>query len=449
MSKALQERAHILIVDDDPALGRVLKALLKQDGLEASHVLSGPKALALLEKRPFEMVISDLRMPEMDGISLLRELSARWPELPVVMLTAHGTVPLAVEAMKEGAREFVLKPFEREELIYVIRSQLDQSSSHKDAPSALGSDALIGTSKAMGEVRSLIAKAARTDASILLRGESGTGKELVAKAIHEQSERSSEPLISVHCGALPDSLIESELFGYEKGAFTGALRRKPGRVELAEKGTLFLDEIGDTSPLVQVKLLRLLQERSFERLGGRESISADVRFIAATHRDLDTMVAHDDFRADLFYRLNVVPIWLPPLRERDEDIALLSEHFVTTLGATKGQKNAELTSEAISRLQKHRWPGNVRELQNLIERLIVLSDHARIGLADVERELSHAPSVPSSAQDDSLDARRRDAERKALEETLARCNNNRTQAARVLGVSRRTLYNKLEAYGLI
>jgi DNA-binding NtrC family response regulator len=448
------ERQHVLVVDDDEALGKVLEALLRQAKLDATYVPSGVAALEALERRPFDLVITDLRMPGMDGMALLGHLTTRWPSLPVVMLTAHGTVPLAVQAMKSGAREFVLKPFDRSELLYVVDAQLTHAERQTEPPQpALTSRALLGDSKPMKAVLDVIRKAARSSAHVLIRGESGTGKELVAKAIHAESARHAESMVTVHCGALPDSLIESELFGYEKGAFTGATKRKPGRVELARGGTLFLDEIGDTSPMVQTKLLRVLQDRTFERLGGTETLSVDTRFVAATHRDLEALVAQGDFREDLFYRLNVIPIDLPPLRERAEDVIALAQHFVASIGRDNGVPEAHLTAEAVTRLSQHDWPGNVRQLQNVVERLIVLSDTPRIELAQVEMELSarrrRVASEAPSAIDESLEAKRREAEKGALEQTLVRCQNNRTQAARVLGISRRTLYNKLEEHGLV
>jgi DNA-binding NtrC family response regulator len=454
MHPNIEEGRSVLVVDDDEALGKVLEALLRQAGLEVAHVTSAAAALDAIERRPFDLVITDLRMPVMDGMELLGHLAARWPSLPVVMLTAHGTVPLAVQAMKAGAREFVLKPFDRSELLYVVGAQLTHAARQLEPPSPeLTSSALLGDSAPMQAVFRLIQKAARSSAHVLIRGESGTGKELVAKAIHAQSARHAESMVTVHCGALPDSLIESELFGYEKGAFTGATQRKPGRVELASRGTLFLDEIGDTSPMVQIKLLRVLQDRTFERLGGTETLSVDTRFVAATHRDLETLVEKGDFREDLFYRLNVIPIDLPPLRERGEDVIGLAKHFAASIGADNGVPDGHLTAEALTRLSHHEWPGNVRQLQNVVERLIVLSDSPRIEVAQVERELSARgranASAVSMATEESLEAQRRKAEKGALEQTLLRCHNNRTQAARILGISRRTLYNKLEEHGLV
>jgi transcriptional regulator with PAS, ATPase and Fis domain len=297
-------------------------------------------------------------------------------------------------------------------------------------------------------------KAAPTLATVLLRGESGTGKEVAARTVHAWSNRSQGPFVAVHCGALPDNLLESELFGYEKGAFTGATQRKPGRVELAHGGTLFLDEIGDISAAVQVKLLRLLQEKEFQRLGGTAPEKADVRFVAATHRDLEAMVAAGEFREDLFYRLNVVPVWMPPLRERGEDVAMLARRFVADLAVANGRPGLALEPGAIEALSAHPWPGNVRELQNLLERLVVFAEGDAIRRADVEAELgrgSRGASTPPTAPvagSTSLGDQRAEAEKAAIRDALARAKGNRTQAARLLGISRRTLYNKLGELGI-
>ena len=462
----------VLVVDDDPAVGKVLGALLHQDGLRACHAASGVEALKELDRQPVDVVITDLRMPGMDGMELLTRVHRQLPDLPVVMLTAHGTVDLAVEAMKAGASEFMLKPFDRQEILYVIRKVMKAASRRADAVprTFLAGSGIIGDSPAMDEVHRMIRRAAASDSTVLVRGESGTGKELVVRAIHQQSPRRKGPLIKVHCAALPDTLLESELFGYEKGAFSGATSRKPGRVELAHGGTLFLDEIGDISPAVQVKLLRVLQERQLERLGGTKTITVDVRFVAATHRDLESMLSTRDFREDLFYRLNVVPVWLPPLRDRGQDIELLARHFCVELGKVNRKLEVDIEEEALRLLRSHPWPGNVRQLQNFMERLVVLSEQVIIDTAEVERELSRLPGMakltagsvpaeepprsapvveePPEGEMKTLDAWRAEAEREALTRTLERCGNNRTKAARVLGISRRTLYNKLEEHGL-
>jgi DNA-binding NtrC family response regulator len=405
------------------------------------------------------VVLTDLRMPGMDGMELLDRVAAGWPEIPVIMLTAHGTVPLAVEAMKRGASDFMQKPFEREEVVFVVKKALAAGKQGGEEVPAASQSApgLLGGSVAMREVAALIEKVAPGTATVLIRGENGTGKELVAKAIHEQSPRKSKALVKLNCGALPDNLLESELFGYEKGAFTGAAQRKPGRVELAHQGTLFLDEIGDVPLSMQVKLLRVLQEREFERVGGTQTIKVDVRFVAATHRDLEAMVEKGEFREDLYYRLRVVPLAIPALRERREDIALLARHFANVYREANAKPKLELEEGAIDLLREQPWPGNVRQLQNFIERLVVLSDGPHIGVADIHRELAREPAALRSLRgateektldEASLGTQRREAEKDAIRTALRKAGDNRTVAARILGVSRRTLYNKLEEYDL-
>ena len=331
--------SHILIVDDDRAIGTVLAALLGQAGMASTYASSGQQALSLLETRPFDAVLTDLRMPGMDGMDLLRAVNARWQGLPVVMISAHGTVQLAVEAMRAGAADFVLKPFEREEIVFVLRKALALSkrTDGPELPEAPSDVDMVFESTAMRDVDALVTRAASGTTTILVRGETGTGKELIARAVHRRSPRHDKPFVKVHCAGLPETLLEAELFGYEKGAFTGAVTRKPGRVELAEGGTLFLDEIGDITAAMQVKLLRILQDREYERLGGTRTNKADLRFVAATHRDLEAMVLRREFREDLLYRLNVITIWLPPLRLRPDDVDRLARHFASIHGKANGK----------------------------------------------------------------------------------------------------------------
>jgi two-component system response regulator AtoC len=446
-----------LVVDDDTAVGEVLLAVLGRAGLAAWHARSGESALEAIDRHGAEVVISDIRMPGMSGLELLEKVRERWPDLPVVMLTAHGSVPLAVEAMRAGAADFMLKPFDRDEIVFVVRKALASVRRRLEAPPAMTfrAGSFVTQSPNMQAVLQLLTRAARSNATVLVQGETGTGKEVAARAIHELSGRSAKPFIAVHCGALPDALLESELFGHEKGAFTGAAGRKPGRIELAHGGTLLLDEIGDVTPQVQVKLLRVLQERSFERLGGTETLKVDVRFVAATHRDLEAMTRAGAFREDLFYRLNVVPIVLPPLRARPEDIEPLALQFLSALGRSSGRPQARLEPAAMARLRELSWPGNVRQLQNFVERLVVLSDREAIGAEDVDREIARAggallslSSPASGARDETLEAQRRATEAAALRTALERAGGNRLVAARLLGISRRTLYYKLSTYGI-
>jgi two-component system response regulator AtoC len=452
----LMSGGTVLLVDDDAAVRKVLASLLVQDGIEAVEADSGHAALRLLENHPIDVVVTDLRMPGMDGMELLGKMGASWPDVPVVILTAHGTVPLAVNAMKAGALEFLVKPFERDEVLFVVKKALAVARVERtSAPPVDGGVPLVGKSPAMKSLGESVRRAAAGVATVLIRGETGTGKELVARAIHELSARASKPFVKLNCAALPDSLLESELFGYEKGAFTGASARKPGRVELAHGGTLFLDEIGDVPLGTQVKLLRILQEREIERLGGTETIKIDVRFVAATHRNLELMVQDQEFREDLFYRLNVIPLEVPPLRQRPEDVEALVYHFVGQITQGPNPK-ADIARDAVELLAAQHWPGNVRQLENFIERLVVLSDGPLILKSDVDRELARdaarEPSVRSSpvpsAGASGLDQQRRAAEREAILEALSRAKNNRSLAARLLGVSRRTLYNKIEELGV-
>ncbi|WP_395845119.1 sigma-54-dependent transcriptional regulator [Cystobacter fuscus] len=467
-------KGSVLLVDDDPAVAKVLGALLAQAGLTVHTAARGDEALGLLGRKPIDVVVSDVRMPGMGGLELLAEVQRSWPDVPVILLTAHGTVPLAVEAMKAGAADFALKPFDREEILFSIRKALLRAQQHQEATRPLGKESggFVGQSTAMASVQALLGRAAMGTATVLLRGESGTGKELAAKAVHDASPRRGGPFVKLHCAALPDTLLESELFGYEKGAFTGAATRKPGRVELAHGGTLFLDEIGDITPQVQVKLLRLLQEREFERLGGTQTLKVDVRFVAATHRDLEALVREGMFREDLFYRLNVVPVWLPPLRARPEDIEPLVRHFLEVHARANGRPPFVLTPEGLAVLRAQPWPGNVRQLQNFIERLVVLSDGPLLSGEEVLRELDRQPGIapmaapppvpgpppgiPGAApasfpagEGRTLESQRKGMERQALVDALQRAGDNRTLAARLLGISRRTLYNKLEEYGLV
>jgi two-component system response regulator AtoC len=449
-------RATILCVDDDPAVGKVLSALLTQADFEVVLAASGKDALASLDRRPIDLVVSDLRMPGLGGMDLLRTVRERWPEMPVVILTAHGTVPLAVEAMRAGAADFLLKPFDRDEVLFVLEKALTASRSAESPGSAKDPSAMLGASPVMRELDALIGRAASGSATVLVRGETGTGKELVARAIHQRSARAKEPFVKLHCAALPDALLESELFGYEKGAFTGAANRKPGRVELAQGGTLFLDEIGDVPLATQVKLLRVIQEREIERVGGTETIKVDVRFVAATHQKLEALVARGDFREDLFYRLNVIPLEVPPLRDRREDIPSLVERFAKTTAAANARPPATFSPEAVELFAAQPWPGNVRQLENMVERLVVLSDGASIEKSAVALELEREAARERSARGadtgegapSALGAQRREAEREAILDALARAGNNRSLAARLLGVSRRTLYNKLEEMGV-
>lgn len=447
----------ILLVDDDAAITTVLGSLLKQEGLSVVTAASGAEALALLEKQPVDLVITDQRMPGLDGMGLLRRVAQASPDVPVVVLSAHGTVALAVDAMKAGAADFLTKPFDRDEVLFVVKKAL---AATQQVPTAMASDSVfapLGHSAAMADLRDTVRRSAASSATVLILGESGTGKEVVARALHEASPRKDKPFIKINCAAFPETLLESELFGYEKGAFTGANQRKPGRIELAHGGTLLLDEIGDVSLMTQVKLLRVIQSKEVERLGGTQTVRVDVRFLAATHRDLPRMVEAGEFRQDLYYRLDVIQLLVPPLRERPEDVELLGDHFARQAGANNGRHGIELSADARALLLEQPWPGNVRQLENFMERLVVLSDGPKLTRADVERELARdaararpsRSSVAPPASEPRLEDQRRDAERKAIVEALQRASGNRSLTARLLGISRRTLYTKLAELGLL
>ena len=351
----MSDAASVLVVDDDEAVGKVLAALLVQGGLRATWVGSAEAALATLEKKVYDLVLSDVRMPGLSGLDLLKMVKLKWTEMPVILITAHGTVPMAVEAMRDGAADFMLKPFQRDEVLFVVNKALSGSAAERAAPPRAGrakvesADGMVGTSPAVEEVRQLIRQVAPSTATALVLGETGTGKELAARALHSLSPRKDKPFVAVNCSAFTETLFESELFGHEKGAFTGAERRKAGRVELAEGGTLFLDEIGELSPTLQVKLLRLMQEKTFERVGGTEPIKAEVRIVAATHRSLQDMVKAGTFREDLFYRLNVVRITVPPLRDRPGDVEVLVRHFLSVFGPANGRPKASVNMRSAER----------------------------------------------------------------------------------------------------
>jgi two-component system response regulator AtoC len=455
--------ANVLIVNRDRTEVAGLLDTLRRSGHEARYVESARAALDLLERELIDAVLAECDATD-GATTLIAQIATRWPELPVVMLTDTALAERALQQLRDGAADFIAKPFDAEDVTFVVGKALARAPKTLERPQRAEAKTatLLGDSPAMIKLRDMIQRAAAGNTTTLVRGETGTGKELVARALHEGSARRSRPFVKIDCAALPDTLLESELFGYEKGAFTGATTRKPGRVELADGGTLFLDEIGEVSAIIQAKLLRLLQERSFERLGAQKTQRVDVRFVLATHRDLETMVQNGVFRQDLFHRLNVVPIWIPPLRARRDDIELLARHFVDRFATDSGKAGIELTPAAVRLLRSQRWPGNVRQLENFMERLVVLSEGRSIDAEDVERELVQRPefftqrteSAPSEtlpATDGTLpplvEAVRR-AERQALVTALKRAEGNRTVAARVLGVSRATLYNKLKELGL-
>jgi two-component system response regulator AtoC len=454
----------ILVADDEPNLRKVLQALLRQKGFAVDCVADGQEAIQALQTTQFDAVITDLRMPKVDGLGLLRYVLTNHHEIPVIMITAHGTVDTAVEALKLGAFDYITKPFDNEQLGATARKAVQQKLlAVKDAvhlpkpseelPGRLG---IIGQSSSMKHLFSIVEKVAATPSTVLITGESGTGKELVARALFDGSARKDKPFIRLNCAAIPKELVESELFGYEKGAFTGAVAQKPGRFELAHDGTLFLDEIGEIPQEMQVKLLRVLQEGEFERVGGVKTQKVDVRLIAATNRDLSKEITEGKFREDLFYRLNVVPIHIPPLRERREDIPLLIEHFRKKFNARLGRNIQRVSDEAQQKLSAYHWPGNIRELENVMERMALFCDGDTIEekLLPEEVSASEISSGPKLAVvagatlkeivKESTARIERDLIAKALEET----GGNVTRAAQKLKISRKGLQLKMKELGL-
>src|SRR5215813_684204 len=392
----------ILVADDEQNLRRVLVAMLRRDGHDVVQAASGVEAIERLPD--VDVVITDLRMPGADGMEVLRTAAKSYPQIPVIMITAYGSVGQAVEAIKAGAFDYIEKPFEQDSIRTIVEKAIGQAAANRMAPQQQlyvsetdqrGKFGLVGCSPEMAAIFAVIEKVADTPSTVLITGESGTGKELVAKALHEQSSRRTGPFIKINCAAIPKNLMESELFGYEKGAFTGATSSKPGRFELADGGTLFLDEIGEIPVEMQVKLLRAIQESEFERVGGLKTIKVDVRLITATNRDLEQEIARGNFREDLFYRLNVVPLQIPPLRRRAGDIPLLVQHIIKKFNERLRKNISGIADDALAALESHAWPGNIRELENVLERTILFCKNERIERADLQ--LVVAPAEPRDA----------------------------------------------------
>ena len=451
----------ILIVDDEKNYPRILGAVLEEEGYEIFTANSGPEALETLEGTDVDLVLTDMKMPIMDGIQLLEKIKAKDPELPVIMMTAHGTVDKAVEAMQKGAYSYILKPFDNERLIIYVSKAISMFrviKENRDLRNAVTSQYsfgnIIGKSRPMHQVFETIRKVAPTNATVLIEGESGTGKELVAKSIHFNSSRRDKPFVAVNCSALAETLLESEMFGHEKGAFTGAVAMRKGRFELADKGTLFLDEIGEMSTSLQVKLLRVLQEKTFERVGGTKPISVAIRLIAATNRNLKEEMQKGRFREDLYYRLNVVHIELPSLKQRQQDLRLLVDHFIKKY-ADERKHTVPVTGiepEVERLIYEYSWPGNVRELENLIERLMIMSPGGTIKPSDLPksfRETVHddlyLESIPADAKlNDTLVM----IEKTMILRALKKTNYVQARAAEILGIGKSGLNQKIKKYGL-
>ncbi|MFH1070179.1 MAG: sigma-54 dependent transcriptional regulator [Candidatus Glassbacteria bacterium] len=463
--------ASVLVVEDNQTMREGVEITLRRLGLDVSLAGESAYALELLGARHFDLVVTDYKLPGKDGLELFRAARQLQPGIDTVLITAFGSVDLAVEAMKAGVADFLTKPFSPDELTVKVQKVLEARTAAIESrrlaaenellrtavEDAGGAGSLVGESTAMREVFSLIEQVAPTDSSVLITGESGTGKELVARAIHERSLRRDRPFVKVACAALSESLLESELFGHEKGAFTGSVKTRRGRFELADGGTLFLDEIGEVSPTVQVKLLRVLQEREFERVGGEQTVSVNVRLVSATNRDLRAQVEKGAFREDLYYRLHVVPIHLPPLRERAGDIEILARHLADKLCRRMNRAGRGFSAEALGLLRSHRWPGNVRELENIIERALVLGRGDRILPEDfpaLDRAAGGPPPTPAAMELPAggtidLASTLAEAEKKLIRQALERSGGNKSRAARLLGLKNSVLHYKLEKYGLL
>jgi DNA-binding NtrC family response regulator len=452
--------ANILIVEDEPRMRRLLEISLGEDGHTVHAAGDAETGIKLLRKDSVDLVLTDLKLPGMNGLEFLQEAKILNASVPVVVMTAYGSVETAVEAMKAGASDYILKPFTMAEMKLVVKKELDVQrvrDENRSLREALGKryqfQNIIARSVRMQEVLALVARVAGTNSTVLLGGESGVGKDLIARAIHQNSRRAAGPFIKVNSTAIPDTLFESELFGFEKGAFTGALASKPGKFEVADKGSLFLDEIGDVPPLIQVKLLRVLQEREFERLGSTKTLKVDVRLLAATNRDLRAALEQGTFREDLYYRLNVVPIDIPPLREHKEDIPDLVKHFLARFARDNEREISGITPEALSMLMNYHWPGNVRQLENTIERAVALSSGTSIEIADIYLDTptrsaaagsANAAGVPFLPEGMTLEQ----WEDEMIREALRRTNGNKSQAARLLGLSRNALRYRLGKLGV-
>jgi two-component system response regulator AtoC len=445
-------KKSILIIEDEKILRISLADALKGEGYTVLAVTNGQDALSTIAQGAFSLIITDIRLPDISGIEVLRQSIMLAPTTPVIMMTGYGNIQDAVESMRIGAFDYITKPFDLDNLFVIVSKAFEIHTIteenirlKKELNDRFSASRIIGESKAMQSVFAILDKISRTDSTVLILGESGTGKELVASTIHYQSARKKEAIVRVNCAALPDDLIESELFGYEKGAFTGAETKKPGRFDLADKGTLFLDEIGDLPPLTQTKILRFLEEKTFERLGSTSTVSVDVRIIAATNKNLEKEVAQGTFREDLYYRLNVIPVVLPPLRKRVEDIPLLIDTFSRTFNDQFGT-DVRFGEDAVGELLKYRFPGNVRELLNVVERCIALSNDKIIRRSDLP------PHILKNSQEKiqliSLQQVSAEAEKDHIIKILRVTQGNRSKAAEILGISRKTLWEKINTYSL-
>ncbi|MGH9736610.1 MAG: sigma-54-dependent transcriptional regulator [Candidatus Acidiferrales bacterium] len=451
----MPDKPAILVVEDEAKMRRLLELQLADEGFVAQTAPDAETGLQMLGKQPYDLVVTDFKLPGMNGLEFLQSAKRIDARCPIVIMTAYGTVESAVEAMKAGASDYVLKPFSLAELVLVIRKELDAKNlrdENRSLREALGLkykyDNIIAQSEKMQAVLRLAERVAPTNATVLIGGESGVGKDLIARAIHQHSQRASGPFIKINSTAIPETLLESELFGYEKGAFSGATTSKPGKFELADRGTLFLDEIGDIPAAIQVKLLRVLQEREFERLGGTKTLKVDVRLIAATNRDLRAALEEGTFREDLYYRLNVVAIDIPPLRDHKEDIPGLVDLFLQKYANEVGRPAPKISSPALKLLIDFHWPGNIRELENVVQRAVTLSEGPTIEPADIHLDVAPAKANATSNHFLPPGMTLDQWEEQAIREALHRANGNKSQAARLLGLSRNALRYRLSQMGV-
>jgi two-component system response regulator HydG len=450
----MAEEITVLVVDDEQGIVESLTRIFTREGLTVLTAADARQGLDLLRKHAVKVLLTDLVMPGMTGTDLLKAAKTIAPETEVVLMTAYGTVENAVEAMKQGAYDFVTKPLKRAQIVGVVKRALEKQSlvvenrALRAQLEATRKRAIIGNSLAWRRMMEVVMQAAPSSATVLIQGESGTGKELLARAIHEHSARAGGPFVPVNCAAIPETILEAELFGYERGAFTGAVSNRDGRFALADKGTLFLDEVGEISPQVQVKLLRVLQEGEFERLGGR-TVRVDLRLVAATNKELQTEAREGRFREDLYYRLNVITVYVPPLRERQEDIPLLADHFLRRYAEKNSKPLAGFTHAATERLAAYHWPGNVRELENVIERAVVLTKNQSIDEDDLPRDLHDAFSLDGGdgrSISVAVGTPLEEVERRLIHETLKRTKGDKRLAAQLLGIATRTIYRRLESW---
>jgi len=458
--------SRILVIEDNDTMREGMVAVINKMGYETQEANNGKTGLKLALESPFDLIITDYKMEGLDGLEVLKQIKQKSNDSEVIIVTAYGTIDLAIQAMKEGAADLITKPFSHDELQVKVEKTLGRIQERRELARVseenvylreelecrLNFGEIVGESPQMKEVYGTVAKVSKTDSSVLIYGESGTGKELIARAIHRASNRRVRPFIRVHCGALAEGVLESELFGHERGAFTGATRRKRGRFELAHTGSIFLDEIGDIPAATQLKLLRAIQEKEFERVGGEETLDVDVRIIAATNRDLMTLVNNGSFRQDLYYRLHIIPVTIPPLRERPDDIPELARHFIMKLSQELNKPNLKLSTDTLRSLSEYPWPGNVRELENILERAAVLAEDNCIKSTDLATFLSGAVSEnidTTNYNNLELTPLLERIEKEYLKKALEKANGVKTETARLLGIKTSALYYKLEKYGLL